>query len=139
MEKITKRQQEFFKFCVVGALNSGIDFTVFALLYAWGLSLLPAHIISYSCGVINSFLLNRSWTFKEPTHQPLGQLVRFVGLNLVTLSLTYELLLWVHNTWGWSMLVSRLFSIAGSVVINFLGSRLWVFRRSGLASSLEEN
>ncbi|WP_088228198.1 GtrA family protein [Desulfosporosinus sp. FKB] len=135
MAKVTKRQQEFLKFCVVGTLNSAIDLSVFALLFAWGIPLLPAHTLSYSCGVMNSFLLNQKWTFKESAQQQsIRQLVQFIVLNLVTLSLTYGLLLWVHTTWGFSMLVSRLFSIAGSVVINFLGSRLWVFRSANSTS-----
>ncbi|MGC7871428.1 GtrA family protein [Desulfosporosinus sp. SYSU MS00001] len=135
MAKVTKRQQEFLKFCIVGVLNSAIDFAVFAMIYAWGIPLLPAHTLSYSCGVMNSFLLNQKWTFKESVQQQsIRQLVQFIVLNLVTLSLTYGLLLWVHTTWGFSMLVSRLFSIAGSVVINFLGSRLWVFRPANSTS-----
>ncbi|WP_407306507.1 GtrA family protein [Desulfosporosinus sp. SB140] len=127
MAKISDRQQEFFKFCVVGAINTGIDFSMFAALSAWGVPLLPAHILSYSSGVINSFLLNRRWTFKESAPQPIGQLVRFVVLNLCTLTTTYGLLVWFHFAWGWPLLVSRLMAVAVSLVMNFGGSRLWVF------------
>lgn len=135
MTVVTKHQQEFLRFCAVGAINSGIDFTVFALLYAWGVPLFPAHTVSYSCGVINSFLLNQKWTFKGLHPNPRGQFVRFIVLNLFTLAITYGLLVWFHYNLGWPMLASRLFSIAGSVVLNFVGSRLWVFRRPDLVSS----
>lgn len=118
---------EFLRFCVVGAINTGIDFTVFAILYAWGVPLFPAHTLSYSCGIINSFLLNRKWTFKEPEYQPIGQLIRFIALNLFTLSATYGLLVWFHHFWGWPTLVSRLLAMVVSLTINFIGSRLWVF------------
>ncbi|MDQ7095613.1 GtrA family protein [Desulfosporosinus sp. PR] len=127
MVKLTVRQQEFFKFCLVGVFNTGIDFTLFALLFARGVPLLPAHTLAYGSGVINSFLLNRKWTFKESAPQPLGQLLRFVLLNLFSLAVTYELLVWFHYTWGWPLLASRALAVVASLAMNFGGSRLWVF------------
>lgn len=140
--KITKRHQEFLSFCLVGGLNTGIDFAVFALLFAWEVPLLPAHVLSYGCGILNSFWLNRKWTFKDQVNRSsfasksLRQMVQFIGLNLVSLALTYVLLVWVHDTWGWTMLLSRLFAITASLAINFAGSRLWVFRQPKLGSEL---
>lgn len=143
--KITRRQLEFLRFCVVGGINTGIDFGVFAVLFAWGVPLLPAHSFSYSCGIINSFWLNRKWTFKDKpsgtsfsesgkANQPVKQMVQFTLLNLVTLIATYELLLWFHDNWGWPMLMSRLAAVVVSLAINFVGSRLWVFRQPKLSS-----
>ncbi|WP_407311342.1 GtrA family protein [Desulfosporosinus sp. SB140] len=147
MAKITKRQLEFLRFCVVGGINTGIDFGLFAVLFAWGVPLLPAHTLSYGCGILNSFWLNRKWTFKdkpigrplaklETANQPVRQMVQFVVLNLVTLIITYELLIWFYYNWGWPMLVSRLLAVAASLAINFVGSRLWVFRQPRLRSEM---
>lgn len=144
---IAKRQLEFLRFCVVGGINTGIDFTVFAVLFAWGVPLLPAHTLSYSCGILNSFWLNRKWTFKdnpsgstlvksESANQGVRQMVQFMVLNLFTLAITYGLLVWFHYTWGWPMLMSRLFAVIASLAINFVGSRLWVFRQPGLRGEL---
>ena len=159
MIELIKRHREFFRFCVVGGLNTGIDFTVFAILYAWGVPLLPAHTVSYGCGILNSFWLNRNWTFKEapgPARAEKGgdlnslnrdlnslakkksarQMIKFTLLNIVTLILTYELLVWIHAQWNWPMLICRLFAIVASLVINFAGSRLWVFRQPKLRGKL---
>lgn len=143
---MTTRWVEFIRFSIVGVLNTGIDFTVFAILSALGVPLLPAHIVSYGCGIGNSFLLNRKWTFKakmvNPSRtgffrQPAGQLVRFVALNLFSLTITYELLLWFHYSFGWPLLLSRLMALAVSFAVNFIGSRLWVFRRHGWKEGVE--
>lgn len=145
MVKLTNRQLEFLRFCIVGAINTGIDFTVFAVLYAWGVALFPAHALSYGCGIINSYILNRKWTFKnkpsegsfeKPAIQPVKQMLQFTALNLFTLAITYEILVGVHYKWGWPMLLSRLFAIIASLVFNFAGSRLWVFRQPKLRSEL---
>ncbi len=146
MLEMIKRQKEFLRFCVVGALNTGIDFSIFALLYHWGVPLLPAHAFSYSCGIANSFLLNRKWTFKvemneqmlniEPAQQSIKQLLKFVTLNFFSLATTYLLLLWFHYDLGWSMLLSKFSTMVLSLGINFIGSRLWVFRSQRLNNKL---
>ncbi|MGC7873144.1 GtrA family protein [Desulfosporosinus sp. SYSU MS00001] len=146
MARITKRQLEFLRFCAVGGINTGIDFGVFAVLFAWGVPLLPAHTFSYSCGILNSFWLNRKWTFKAKdggasqdeltSGRSMRQMIQFISLNIVTLALTYGLLVWVHDNWGWPMLASRLIAVGASLAINFMGSRLWVFRQPRLRSEM---
>ena len=123
---MSKRSSEFMRFCLVGAVNTGIDLAVFAVLSSWGLSLLVAHSLSYTCGVLNSFLLNRKWTFRG-CGQSSGQLIQFLVLNLVTLTLTYGLLVYFHNHLAWPLLVSKLVATGASLGINYVGSRLWIF------------
>ena len=121
-----KRSLEFMRFCLVGAVNTGVDFAVFAVLSNIGVLLLVAQCVSYSCGELNSFLLNRTWTFKGSV-QSSGQLIRFLGLNLCTLAITYGLLVYFHNSLAWPLLVCKLLATGASVGINYGGSRLWIF------------
>jgi len=121
-----KRLLEFFRFCLVGAVNTGVDFMVFALLTHLGVLLLVAQVVSYTCGILNSFLLNRKWTFQAKRRSP-RQLIRFLAVNLCTLSITYGLLVYFHDKLVWSVLVSKLLATGVSLVINFTGSRLLVF------------
>ena len=126
LAKITKSPLEFIKFCTVGAVNTGIDLAIFAVLTSWGFSLLVAHSLSYTCGGLNSFLLNRTWTFKQGGRTT-GQLAKFLLLNVLTLMITYGLMVGVYNYLAWPMLICKLVAIGGGLVLNFLGSRLWVF------------
>jgi len=123
---MSKRSPQFMRFCLVGVVNTGVDFAVFTVLTNMGVLLLVAQCISYTCGVLNSFLLNRTWTFQR-RGQSSGQLIRFFALNLGTLAITYGLLVYFHNHLAWSLLVSKLVATGASLVINFGGSRLWVF------------
>lgn len=53
------------KFGIVGLVNTGIDFALFSgLTLGLGLNAIPANVVSYSVGVVTSFVLNRSWTFR---------------------------------------------------------------------------
>jgi len=123
---MSKRSLEFVRFCLVGTVNTGVDFTVFTVLSNMGVLLLVAQCVSYTCGVLNSFLLNRTWTFRR-RGQSTGQLIRFLALNLGTLTITYGLLVYFHNSLAWPLLVCKLLATGASLGINYIGSRLWIF------------
>ncbi|MDR3583798.1 MAG: GtrA family protein [Desulfosporosinus sp.] len=123
---MAKRPLEFMRFCLVGAVNTGVDLTVFTVLSNLGVLLLVAQCVSYTCGVLNSFLLNRTWTFRG-RGQSRGQLIRFLALNLGTLATTYGLLVYFHNHLAWPLLVCKLVATGASLGINYAGSRLWIF------------
>lgn len=118
--------KEFIRFCAVGILNTAVDFAVFSLLTLWNVPLLAAHCVSYSCGILNSFFLNRSWTFRRLGNIG-GQLSRFVVLNLITLTVTSGLLLYMRERWGLPVLSGKLIATGASVILNYTGNRLWVF------------
>ncbi|WP_040413333.1 GtrA family protein [Desulfosporosinus sp. OT] len=123
---MAKQPLEFIKFSLVGAVNTLIDFTVFTVLSNMGVLLLVAQCVSYTCGVLNSFLLNRTWTFRG-RGQYSGQWIRFLVLNLGTLTITYGILVYLHDYLVWPILVSKLLATGVSLVINFMGSRVLVF------------
>jgi len=119
--------RSFIIFGLVGIVNTGVDVGVFALLTWWQLPWLIAQAIAYGCGVLNSFLMNRKWTFKQQGALTKG-LLRFVLLNLVTLGVTSACILIMHEQLGVSLWISKGVATLLGVVLNFVGSRWWVFR-----------
>ena len=56
---------QFFKFGIVGVSNTIVHYLTFIILLKLvGIHLILASTIGYLFGVINSFLLNRTWTFQ---------------------------------------------------------------------------
>jgi putative flippase GtrA len=76
------------KFAAVGAANTFTDVALYAtavIILGW--HPLLANTLSYSSGVLCSFLLNRTWTFADcDRSHPTRRFVRFIGVNVVTLS-----------------------------------------------------
>ena len=57
------------KFALVGVVNTAVDVGLFWVLQAvLGVPYLIANVISYSAGTLNSFVLNKVWTFAETRH-----------------------------------------------------------------------
>jgi putative flippase GtrA len=126
---MNKHLPQMLKFGMIGAVNTGIDFSVFTLLTLCGWSYLPAQCLSYTCGVLNSYVMNRSWTFKEGRHSKFAFL-NFTFLNLFVLLITSGLLALFHNNAGWSIWISKLCATGAGVLVNYAGSRLWVFSKT---------
>ncbi|AIQ15819.1 hypothetical protein H70357_03225 [Paenibacillus sp. FSL H7-0357] len=123
---------QFLKFNAVGLLNTLIDFAVFTLLHSLGMMNTPAQIISYSAGTANSFFWNKKVTFKDKSQASKDsfdrmQLVRFIILNLVVLGISVLLMHLLTDKFGVQVLISKVLVTFVTVIINFFGSRKWVF------------
>jgi putative flippase GtrA len=118
---------QFLRFCTVGFLNTGIDFTAFFLLNLIGVPHLLAQVISYSAGVGNSFLLNRKWTFSLKGKTNAGEVAKFIIVNSISLLASSSLLYIMYDVNHINLWPAKVAATAGGILINFAGSRLWVF------------
>ncbi|MEK8211208.1 GtrA family protein [Paenibacillus sp. FSL L8-0463] len=123
---------QFLKFNAVGLLNTLIDFAVFTLLHSLGMMNTPAQIISYSAGTANSFFWNKKVTFKDKSQTSKDsfdrmQLIRFIILNLVVLGISVLLMHLLTDKFEVQVLISKVLVTFVTVIINFFGSRKWVF------------
>ncbi|MBC6971822.1 GtrA family protein [Bacillus sp. Xin] len=111
-------------------LNTGIDIMIFTLLVMGKVPLLLAQWISYSCGVANSYLLNRQWTFQRKGKQVVKEPLKFMCVNLLSLVVVSLILSGMYDTLEQSLAVSKVTATLIGSLINYVGSRYWVFRVS---------
>lgn len=115
------------RFCTVGLANTAVDFTAFFLLNLGGVPYLSAQVLSYSTGVINSFLLNRKWTFQVTRKTNVNEIAKFIILNGISLLVSSSLLFMLYNANHPHLWLAKIAATAGGILVNFIGSRLWVF------------
>ena len=134
--KITKNDiVQFLKFNIVGISNTLIDMGVFWLLTepAIGIGLYDviANIISYSCGIINSYVWNSSWTFRKERKRTKLEMLLFLTVNLVSLAVSTGVIYLCGELIGIeSKIVCKLIAVAVSFTVNFIGNKLIVFKPS---------
>jgi putative flippase GtrA len=115
-------------YALVGLLNTAVHFAIFEiLLRVAGAPALVASTIGYCAGVINSYVLNRIWTFAVKTPPGTREFGRFALVNVLSLSLNL-LVLRALITLGLSPEVSQIGAIGASLSANFVGSKWWAFR-----------
>ena len=90
--------------------------------------LIIAHLMSYSVGMLNSFILNKRWTFVDTRDQgSIGrQLPVFLAINALSLGLS-SLILWLCIE-SMGVMTAKLLATIVSFLINFWANRTFVFR-----------
>jgi len=117
------------KFALVGVLNTGVDFAVFALLaLAAGVPVLWAQVLSYGAGVVNSYIWNRRWTFQVTRRPHSGEWLRFAANQAAAFAAATAVLLLLAEKAEWPPLWAKAVSVAASLAVGYAGSRFWVFR-----------
>ncbi len=136
---------QLFRFGLVGVLNTLIDFAVFTLLIVLSVHYVVAQPVAYLAGMANSYYMNRAFTFSarsrgeaapEPT-APRGdwaRKLRFLLWNLVMLGASIGLMALATEAAGFHEMVSKVLVTGVIVVLNFVGSKLWVFAEAPAVS-----
>lgn len=120
---------QFCKFMLVGVLNFAVDNGIFNLLnYVFFVNYIVAKIISYSCGVINSFFFNRLWTFKKKLKYFSLDFAKFILVNLISLGFSVLALYIFVQRFMVPEWLGNILSTFFSFTVNFAGNKLLVFR-----------
>lgn len=133
---------QFARFSVVGIINTLIDVTMLNILLLRfpthnANQLLVYNSLAFIFGAINSFCLNKYWTFSRRNGITSGEIARFVVLSVAGI-LCNDIILWlsarllhplISNNLLWAN-ISKGIAIIGTLTISYLGMRLWVFAKS---------
>jgi putative flippase GtrA len=127
----SEKYLEVLKFTMVGILNTLVDISVsFILNGFFGIAPVICHVVGYSCGTLNSFFLNKFYTFKSSgnTQKSFLQFARFIIINLISLSVTSMALKLLMEVLLIDFYFSKVLVTFLSLSLNFVGSKFWVFR-----------
>jgi dolichol-phosphate mannosyltransferase len=115
------------KFGVVGVSGYVINLVVYALLL--GLGAHWAAAIAFVVSAANNYWWNRHWTFAHAKGHFAYQGIRFFIVSAAAF-VANQLWLFVFLDWlGWGKIVSQAVSIILVMPLNFLGNKLWSFKR----------
>jgi putative flippase GtrA len=123
---------QFVKFGIVGVSNTLLTFVVYTiLLKVFGVWYLAASAIGFAVGTVNSFVLNRRWTFRGHVGDALTPL-RWAVVQCGGLGVNEGLLyLFVHDA-GVEKLLAQALATAVVTVSTFFANRAWTFRHEAL-------
>jgi putative flippase GtrA len=116
------------KFCAVGAVGYGINLAIYAALLHAGFHYLLAATGSFLVAVTSNYMLNRHWTFRDRRAGIAAQGMRFFVVSLASLGANL-LVLHALISFGAGKLVGQAIAIVLVTPLNFVGNKLWSFRR----------
>ena len=117
------------KFCTVGATGYVVNLAVYtALLLGAGFHYRVAATCSFLVAVSNNYAWNRLWTFRGQRGHVAYQGMRFLIVSVLAYAAN---LLWLTAlvSAGLGKIVAQAIAIILVTPLNFLGNKLWSFRR----------
>lgn len=143
-DRLKKLIKQFSKFVIVGGINTGIDFLILNLLIHLtginsGPDLFLLNSTSFSIAVINSYFMNKRWTFQDKTkieQVPIKFsaffIISVIGLVINGLILT-SITTYIPAPLGLSAVlwanIAKLMATGFSLIWNFIGYKLFVFKK----------
>ncbi|ADK16913.1 MULTISPECIES: GtrA family protein [Clostridium] len=116
------------KFCIVGVANTTITLLSFYLFNKILLiNYLLSTVVSYSIGMLNSYILNKEWTFCDKDKRIVLQLIEFTMVNGVSLSLNLIIMHLLVSKLYVDTFLSQVFATGFSIISNYIGSKFIVF------------
>jgi putative flippase GtrA len=115
------------KFGVVGAVGYVINLAVYALFLGIGAHWAAA--IAFVVSAANNYWWNRHWTFAHQKGHFAYQGMRFFVVSGFAFAANQLWLFIFLDLLGWGKIVSQAVAIILVMPLNFIGNKLWSFRR----------
>lgn len=118
---LKQQRKEFLRFCAVGVMNTLVDMGVFGALVQAGLWVMLAHMLSFSCSALNSYFINKYWTFARRGRPQGREFLSFMLVTVVGLFISSLVLFLLKGAWG--VYPAKMASVMASMLWNYLGAR----------------
>jgi len=119
--------RQFVKYGLVGASNTIVQFAVYSIGVAIGIDYLVALVLGYVAGALNSYVLNRHWTFRagDIAHSTSGSRFALVTGCAIAVNLALLYLL-VHHA-GIPKIPAQAILVLPILAVTFPINRWWSF------------
>ncbi len=87
--------------------------------------------ISYCCGVLFSYCLNKYFTFHDVNPNIFTQFTTFAGISLGSLFMNIAVIWVIVEIFSQNYLIAKIFSTVGVFLINYYGQSKITFRKKG--------
>lgn len=137
IRKILKKYRSQIVYLIFGVLTTAVNYVIyipcFSLLKrsSFRYASAASNVIAWIFAVVFAYLTNKPFVFEShdwSARTIISELIRFVSTRVVSLLIETGILLLTVDTLGWNNLVWKLIASVVVVILNYVGSRLLVFR-----------
>jgi len=97
-----------------------------------GIHYIISQVLGYSFGVINSFILNKIWTFesKGTKKKTAIEFLRFIIINIISLTISVFGIRILIETYYVNVIIAKIVVTFIAQIVNYLGYKIWVFGKN---------
>ena len=136
-----KKYEGVLLYLIFGALTTVINTVVYYILYTkFNISNIVSNTNAWIAAVIFAFITNKVWVFKSKSFEPvlvLRELASFILARLSTGLLDMFIMYMGVDVLGGKPMLSKVISNVFVVILNYVFSKLFIFRRKPVKSDVE--
>lgn len=131
--RLFRKYRDILCYIVFGVLTTGVNYLVYLPLYnLWGSSAAVSNVIAWAAAVAFAYLTNKPFVFQSndwTRKTVIFELLRFVGCRVASGAMETGILLLTVDILGWNGNVWKLITSVLVVVLNYIFSKMIVFRK----------
>lgn len=133
LKALLEKYYDLITYLVFGVLTTVVNYIVYLPCYnLLGLSASVSNVVAWTAAVAFAFLTNKPFVFRShdwSAKTVIPELVKFVGTRIGSGGLETVILLVAVDLLGWNGNVWKLVTSVLVVILNYVGSKLLVFRK----------
>lgn len=122
---------QFFKFCIVGAIGTGVNLAILYSLVEWfHIWYMTAAVVAFIGATTSNYILNKIWTFRYKlleTHATIYSYLKFISVSIIGLVINLAILYVLVNNFHIWYIYAQVIAILVAVMWNYTGSKKWAF------------
>ena len=128
-DKFINKFGQIIKYSLVGIVNTIITAIIlFILMKGFGVSYKISNAVGYVAGFINSFIMNKFWTFKANQTSTMKQFLRFSAVFAVCYLLQLGFVILLVEKLSINKDISQLLGMVFYTLIGFIFNKIFTFK-----------
>lgn len=87
-----------------------------------------SYVIGYTIATVNSFFMNKNWTFGKRKNYNKAETFKFILVNLTSLSISTLGVYLLYDIAGINEYAAKIIVAFVTIIINYFGNKLFVFK-----------
>lgn len=133
LKALFRKYYDLITYLVFGVLTTVVNYIVYLPCYnLWGFSASQSNLIAWAAAVAFAFLTNKPFVFRSHDWSPkvvIPELVKFIGTRIGSGALETGILFLAVDLAGMDGNLWKLLTSVLVVILNYIGSKLLVFRK----------
>lgn len=133
LKALFRKYYDLITYLVFGVLTTVVNYIVYLPCYnLWGFSASQSNLIAWAAAVAFAFLTNKPFVFQSHDWSPkvvIPELVKFIGTRIGSGALETGILFLAVDLAGMDGNLWKLLTSVLVVILNYIGSKLLVFRK----------
>lgn len=130
--KLSNRESVTYIIC--GVLTTAVDWITHRILWHMGAEYQVSTAVSWAAAVLFAFISNKFWVFRSfetELKRLWKEFVSFVACRIATFAVTMAGMVVMVGMLHWNEFLGKLVVSAASMVLNYIPSKLFIFKKTG--------